>query len=229
MTPSTTFTNRMQDAQRAMQQTFSGNNAAASSTLQGFAKSHQDRAARLGAAADALAKAVGTADARVVAMRAEQQRSLRFANGIRTALKRAEALPQPSAGQQAFAGQVQTPDGAAAQGMTVRLTSTVNNVTKKIGGAATNEFGDFALNIQLCDLAVPTGDTPDWALVVEDADGQTLATAPVTVDTSQGVIGFTSLTLGPPAAAQAPPPPVVKPPGRSQKATPKDKDKDKDS
>ena len=159
----------------------------------------------------------------MIELRTRKERSLQFAAGIQTALQRAQAVPQPATGQQAFAGQVQTADGARAQGVTVRLASTINKVTKKIGEARTNQFGDFALNIPLCELTVPADATPDWQLVVEDAAGQTLASQEVSFDPAAGLVPFVPLTLNPPAAAPSAPAAAQAQPVVADKPKPADK------
>jgi hypothetical protein len=193
-TPNTKATD---DAQRGMEQIFTNLTTGGVGLLTAFAKSQAERAARLAAAQEAVAKEAGPADPQVADLEAEKVRSQKFSAGLENVLQRAKVLPQPAGGQQSFAGTVQTADGAPAQGVAVRLTSTVKNTVKKVAETKTNQFGDYVLNVPLCEFAAAGDVAPEYHVVAEDTAGQTSSNELVIVDTAKGVIEAVALTLAP--------------------------------
>ncbi len=159
-----------------------------------FADSHQKKADRLAAFEKDLIGERGSKDPEVLAVRKQKEQSARFATAMRTALKRVQLLTPPKSTEHGVVGTVRTNDGALAQGINVQLVSTTGKTHKKIAEVRTNEFGDFSLNLALCDV----NPKASLSLVIQDEQGELLASQPVKIDPSRTGASFVPLTLQPP-------------------------------
>jgi hypothetical protein len=182
-------------AMEALEQAFRNQSAADFALLDLFAQAEAERARRLTAAESLLAKAPDQ-DANLLSdLRLERDQSAKFARGVTALLRRVQGWPRPESGQIAILGQVVNAAGAPVQGVTAQLSGPTAQQDRRIGKARTNEMGDFALLVGVCELEVRTGQEADWQIVVVNAKGETVAAKTVALDPSGDQISFVPIQL----------------------------------
>jgi hypothetical protein len=163
--------------------------------MEGFAQAEARRAERLSAAEPLLIREVGADDPQVGDLRRERDASLKFAHGVGATLERVKRWPRPAVGQVAVFGRVVNATGAPVAGAVVQLSGPTAQSPRQVGQARSNEQGDFALLIGVCEVEVPKGQTADWRVVVVGPKGETLAAQPVSLDPSGERLTFVLLRL----------------------------------
>jgi hypothetical protein len=189
--PKTKLTSQHIDALQALADALSGVTSNGLVMLKTFADSQKRTAENSLAIEKQLAKHLPANDPELLRIRKRREESERMANGITTALRRAQSLNLGNRDEHSFAGTVQNTAGARASGISVQLIASSGKGDRKIGEARTNEFGDFSINVPLSELKSNTV----LKLVVENDLSETVASHPITVDPAKGTTAFTQLVL----------------------------------
>src|SRR5262249_34019025 len=121
--------------------------------------------------------------------------SAKFAKWVAELLQRVQAWPRPESGQLAIFGQVVNATGAPVQGVIAQLSGPTAEHPRRLGKARTNEWGDFALLVGVCELEVPREQKAAWQVVVLNARGETIAGKAESLDPSTNLLSCVLIQL----------------------------------
>jgi len=167
------------EVEAALERLFEELNQSRQATLGELAAAHEQRAAQLAEAAKRLATVIGENSPRVLdlidaADAATEQQTL-----FTMTLKRMDslsAIKPPSPNQWLVLGRVVDTEGAPLQGITVDITDRQRQLAGKLGSAATNEFGDFAITYQPAPGSGAPGAPVELFLLLRDQQGTSTMT-----------------------------------------------------